>query len=140
MQRNEPNIYIGEKKSRSFGGYGQRSRTARAETGCGPTRDGPTVLRLPAHPHPLSGLPSEHYRKPRARIHDRDSTLRENATRKGRPYSFFNLLYLLIFIIFSHFDILFFSWCASQLTCCAWPDSIRRSCDRQICVLFDTYI
>ncbi|XP_059058314.1 uncharacterized protein LOC131851780 [Achroia grisella] len=67
MRQNEPNIYIGEKKIRSFGGYGQRSRSARAATGCGP--------RVHTRPHtaPLHRAPHSGYWKPRARTHDRDA-------------------------------------------------------------------
>lgn len=89
---------------RSFGGYGQRSRSARAATGCGPR-----VLRLPARPLPRGGHPNRVYRKPRVRTHDRDAHTPNIRDRHEQNYSFFNLLYLLIFIIFSHFDILFFS-------------------------------
>lgn len=130
MRQNEPNIYIGEKKMRSFGGYGQRSRSARAASGCG--------LASSGVPHtPRSNTRIETTENHVCATHDRDAHTPTTRARKQQHYSFFNLLYLLIFIIFSHFDILFFSWCAPQLTCCAWPGSIcGRSCDRRLSILY----
>lgn len=139
MRQNEPNIYIEEKKMRSIGGYGQRSRSARAATGCG-------IRRLPAAPRPSQPRARPRLRPaPRAalrRDHVRaptTGTLRYSTHGINRDVTIlFSIYYIcLIFIIFSHFDILFFSWCAPQLTCCAWPVSICRPITWS--TVFDTF-
>lgn len=65
MRQNEPNIYISEKKMRSFGGYGQRSRSARAATGCDRVlrRSRPARLAHPRAPRsPRAGFTRHHVR------------------------------------------------------------------------------
>lgn len=125
MRQNEPNIYIGEKKMRSFGGYGQRSRSARAATWCGPREphSAPTPTQTTEN-HVCALTTETHIHHPRAT--DSNNTI------------LFSIYYICWFLLFfPHFDILFFSWCASQLTCCAWPGSIcHRSCDRRFSIRY----
>lgn len=135
MRQNEPNIYIEEKKMRSIGGYGQRSRSARAATGCGVR-----ILGLYAAPrrlpHTADAYPETAENHVRA-LATGTARCGNGATERDAAILFSIYYICLIFIIFSHFDILFFSWCAPQLTCCAWPVSICRPITWS--TVFDTF-
>lgn len=112
-------IFTLEKKK-----WGHSEVTGNAAGRRGPRRDVASALqpplRAPRSPDSLrAGITENHVRAPATGTH------RHKIPKPNRDAAilFSNLLYLPIFIIFSHFDILFFSWCA-QLTCCAWPASI----------------
>lgn len=127
---------------RSVRGYGQRSRTARAATGCG-------IRVLVDRQPPLT--PANPRRPPRRQYPGRDDTTCAHS-RQGRTIThnplqtriqlyFFQFTIFADFYYFSHFDILFFSWCAPQsgphLLCLTRFDlSITRSRDRWFLILF----
>lgn len=98
MRQNEPNIYIGEKKMRSYGGYGQRSRSARAATWCGPRErrtPHPLHTRIQTTENHVCALTTEtHIHKPRAP--DSNNTI------------LFSIYYICYFYYFFHISIFYF--------------------------------
>lgn len=132
MWQNEPNIYIEEKKMRSFGGYGQRSQSARAATGCGP-RTGFTPApsrrsRAGSDENHVRALATEtHASKPPPS--DKDAT------------TLFSIYYICRFLLFFRISIFYFLVDALRNSPVVLDPlrSVDRSHDRMFSILFLTH-
>lgn len=137
MRQNEPNIYIEEKKMRSFGGYGQRSRSARAATGCD------RVLR---RSHPARRAHPRAPRSPRAGFtrHHVRALPKETPLFKFPPPDkdhtiLFSIYYICWFLLFFRISIFYFLVDALRNSPVVL-DPLRsvRSHDRTYSILFYT--